>query len=99
MTTVSRSNLAGHILELADNRFVPIGIRSRIAAAAGLDSAALEPFVKGPEVAARKAASFELARTAGVFGLPSYLVDGELFWGQDSLPFLVSHLKGETQVA
>jgi carboxymethylenebutenolidase len=30
----------------------------------------------------------EQAITAGVFGAPSYVVDGEIFWGQDRLDFL-----------
>ena len=29
---------------------------------------------------------------AGVFGAPSYMVDGELFWGQDRLDFLERYL-------
>ena len=29
---------------------------------------------------------------AGVFGAPSYVVDGELFWGQDRLDFLQRRL-------
>lgn len=74
-------------------------VRARITTAAGLDSAKLETFADGPEVAGRKAESLEIARKAGVFGLPTYLVDGELFWGQDSLPFLDSHLKGEKLIA
>jgi len=28
----------------------------------------------------------------GVFGAPSYVVDGELFWGQDRLPFVADRL-------
>ncbi|MES2435975.1 MAG: DsbA family protein [Pseudomonadota bacterium] len=74
-------------------------VRARITADVGLDSIGLEAFAKGPEVAARKAESLDIARTAGVFGLPTYLADGELFWGQDSLPFLDSHLKGEKLIA
>lgn len=30
---------------------------------------------------------------AGVFGAPSYVVDGELFWGQDRLDFVERRLK------
>ena len=30
----------------------------------------------------------------GVFGFPSYLVDGEMFWGQDRLDFLERQLAG-----
>jgi 2-hydroxychromene-2-carboxylate isomerase len=29
----------------------------------------------------------------GVFGAPSYVLDGEIFWGQDRLDFLASALK------
>ena len=74
-------------------------VRARLTAGAGLDSVALETFARRPEVAARKAESHDIARKAGVFGLPSYLVGETLFWGQDSLPFLERHLKGETLVA
>lgn len=34
------------------------------------------------------------AVSIGVFGVPTFLVDGELFFGQDSLPFLKSYLEG-----
>ncbi|MFT4012748.1 MAG: DsbA family protein [Paracoccus sp. (in: a-proteobacteria)] len=67
-------------------------VRARIAKAAGFDSDALEAYAQGGDVAARRAESLELARRSGVFGLPSYLVGDELFWGQDSLSFLESHL-------
>lgn len=35
------------------------------------------------------------AVSAGVFGVPTILVDGEMFWGCDSLPHLERHLTGE----
>jgi carboxymethylenebutenolidase len=34
----------------------------------------------------------QAAIDAGVFGAPSYLVEGELFWGQDRLDFLARRL-------
>lgn len=34
------------------------------------------------------------ALAAGAFGVPSFVVDGELFWGQDRLPLLRRHLAG-----
>jgi len=59
---------------------------SQIAAAAGLDAAAL----RSREAQAR--AAYERytqdALDAQVFGAPSYVVDGEIFWGQDRLEFL-----------
>jgi carboxymethylenebutenolidase len=30
----------------------------------------------------------QAAIDAGVFGAPSYVVDGEIFWGQDRLDFV-----------
>jgi carboxymethylenebutenolidase len=33
------------------------------------------------------------AMDAGVFGAPSYVVDGEIFWGQDRLEFLQRRLQ------
>jgi 2-hydroxychromene-2-carboxylate isomerase len=39
-------------------------------------------------VAERYEANTRRAIEAGVFGAPSYVVDGEIFWGQDRLDFL-----------
>lgn len=39
-------------------------------------------------VAERYEANTARAIEAGVFGAPSYVVDGEIFWGQDRLDFL-----------
>ena len=44
------------------------------------------------DVEARFAANTQRALEAGVFGAPSYVVDGELFWGQDRLDFLQQRL-------
>lgn len=74
-------------------------VRRAVAQAAGFDPLALEAAASGPAVAARKRESLELAREAGVFGVPTYRVSGELFWGQDSLPFLERHLGGNTLAA
>jgi 2-hydroxychromene-2-carboxylate isomerase len=37
----------------------------------------------------------ESAIQAGVFGVPSFVVDGEIFWGNDRLHFLKAYLQGE----
>jgi 2-hydroxychromene-2-carboxylate isomerase len=39
-------------------------------------------------------ANTERALAAQVFGAPSYVVDGEIFWGQDRLDFLERRLQG-----
>ena len=41
-----------------------------------------------PAAQARYDSNTQAAITAGVFGAPSYVVDGEIFWGQDRLDFL-----------
>lgn len=41
----------------------------------------------------RYEADTQQAIDAGVFGSPSYVVDGEIFWGQDRLDFLERKLK------
>jgi 2-hydroxychromene-2-carboxylate isomerase len=40
----------------------------------------------------RYEADSQLAIDAGVFGAPSYVLDGEIFWGQDRLDFLERRL-------
>ena len=37
----------------------------------------------------------EEAAAVGVFGVPSLVVDGRLFWGLDALPMLRAHLDGD----
>lgn len=74
-------------------------VRRAIAKAAGFDAAALDEHAQSDAVAARQKASFEAARTAGVFGVPTYRYQDELYWGQDSLPFLERYLSGEKLAA
>jgi len=47
---------------------------------------------QAPAVQARYEAQTQRAIDADVFGAPSYVVDGELFWGQDRLDFLQRRL-------
>jgi 2-hydroxychromene-2-carboxylate isomerase len=41
----------------------------------------------------RYEANTQAAIDAGVFGAPSYMIDGEIFWGQDRLGFVERKLK------
>jgi len=49
-----------------------------------------------PETLARLAANTSEAEEQGVFGVPSMLLDGELFWGLDSLGVLEWRLRHES---
>ncbi|MDO9072112.1 MAG: 2-hydroxychromene-2-carboxylate isomerase [Rubrivivax sp.] len=40
----------------------------------------------------------QAAIDAGVFGAPSYVIDGELFWGQDRLDFVQRRLQAPSSV-
>ena len=40
----------------------------------------------------------DAALAAGVFGVPTFVVDGRLFWGLDALPMLRAQLEGDARV-
>ena len=63
--------------------------------AAGLDAPALLSAAMRPENKQRLIANGELALRHGVFGVPTMVVDGELFWGVDTLPEIDAFLRGE----
>jgi carboxymethylenebutenolidase len=54
----------------------------------GFEPEALTRHAQSPEVKATYEAYTQEAIDRGVFGAPSYIVDGELFWGQDRLDFV-----------
>jgi carboxymethylenebutenolidase len=54
----------------------------------GLDPAALAEVAVAADAQARYDLYTEEAIARGVFGAPSYVVDDEIFWGQDRLDFL-----------
>jgi 2-hydroxychromene-2-carboxylate isomerase len=59
---------------------------------AGLDPDALAGAADDPALRARLDAHWQQAQTAGVFGVPTFLVGEEIFWGNDRLDFLAEHL-------
>jgi 2-hydroxychromene-2-carboxylate isomerase len=52
---------------------------------AGLDSAALLALADDPEVKAELIANTEAASKRGAFGVPTFFVDDEMFWGKERL--------------
>ncbi len=48
---------------------------------------------QAPTIQQRFESFTQRALEAGVFGAPSYVVDGEIFWGQDRLDFLQRRLQ------
>ena len=68
-------------------------VLAQLLAEQGLDAARLEQS-REPATARRYEAHTRAAIDAGVFGGPSYCVNGEIFWGQDRLDFLQRRLAG-----
>lgn len=64
----------------------------------GLDDGALLEAARRPEVERRYRRFTDDAVAAGVFGSPSYVYRGELFWGQDRLDMLEECITGSSQV-
>jgi 2-hydroxychromene-2-carboxylate isomerase len=61
---------------------------------AGLDGASLVERAAGSDAKEAVRVATESAVTRGVFGVPSFDVDGEIFWGTDAFPFVEARLAG-----
>ncbi len=66
---------------------------SAVIAALGGDAAAFEAYAEGPGRAEMDTVIAE-AEAMGVFGVPMFVLDGELFWGGDRLDLLRERLEG-----
>jgi 2-hydroxychromene-2-carboxylate isomerase len=66
----------------------------QLAADSGLDAEAAEAAWNDPQWKARLKSENDSAIAAGIFGAPSFVVDGELFWGNDRKPQLERWLSG-----
>lgn len=64
----------------------------KVAAALGVDPQAFEVRSESAEVRQALIESTDRAREAGVFGAPSMIIDGELYWGKDRMEFVEDHL-------
>jgi 2-hydroxychromene-2-carboxylate isomerase len=67
----------------------------RIATDAGLDGARIVEHARTPETKDALRRSTDEAIAKGVFGVPTMIADGELFWGVDALDALDVFLRGE----
>jgi len=65
-----------------------------VATEIGLDGPRLVEAAQQPEAKTRLRAQTDAAIAEGVFGVPTMLVEGELFWGYDDWPYLELFLAG-----
>jgi 2-hydroxychromene-2-carboxylate isomerase len=66
-----------------------------IAASVGLDGSSSVAAAQTPDAKERLQRQTDEAIASGVFGVPTMIVDGELFWGYDDFPYLERFLRGE----
>jgi len=64
------------------------GVIAAIAQDMGLPGTELVALAKSAEITAAYLENRELALASDVFGAPSYVLDGEVFWGQDRIELL-----------
>jgi 2-hydroxychromene-2-carboxylate isomerase len=69
------------------------GVLAAIASDAGFDGAALMQIADATAARDALAAITEKAAARGVFGLPTFFVGDEMFWGKDRLDFVERSLK------
>lgn len=74
-------------------------IVAAIADAAGLNGTRLVERAQTAESKARLRARTEQAIATGVFVVPTMIIDDELFWGYDDLPYLELRLAGRDPFA
>ena len=79
------------------DRLTKIDIREcvRRAECCGIPSASFRRALDDSETAKDLEATIERALGAGVFGVPTFVVGTELFWGNDRLVLLRNHLKSK----
>ncbi|MFM9844140.1 MAG: 2-hydroxychromene-2-carboxylate isomerase [Dongiaceae bacterium] len=64
----------------------------RIAEKSGIGSSQFLPLIDDAETSRRHEQNIGDAIAAGAFGVPSFVVDGQMFWGNDRLMLLRHHL-------
>lgn len=65
-----------------------------VAARVGLDADAIVLATREPAIKQRLLDATQIAIAAGVFGVPSFVIEGEVYWGSDRLDALVHRLEG-----
>ncbi|RYD84707.1 MAG: 2-hydroxychromene-2-carboxylate isomerase [Sphingomonadales bacterium] len=68
------------------------GTAADIEARLGWAKGELEAFVNRPEIVDRFAADTDAAGARGIFGVPTFLIGDEMWWGNDRLDFLERYL-------
>ena len=68
------------------------------AEACGISAIDFDVAFRSPETIAQSDATIDRAVHAGVFGVPTFIANGELFWGNDRLILLRHYLKSQRNI-
>jgi 2-hydroxychromene-2-carboxylate isomerase len=71
-----------------------LAVLAEVVGESGFDATGLGQRIVADEVKLRLRRYTEQALADGVFGVPSFLHDGELFWGHDRMTLLAEHVAG-----
>ena len=66
-----------------------------VASAVGLDRTGFAAALQAPERAAILEENAALAQQHGIFGVPTFLIGDEIFWGQDRIDFVVEYIDAQ----
>ncbi len=78
----------------AEGAAIDAAVIDALPARLGLDGAAFRRDLEVPETRARHDALIDEAERRGAFGVPTFFLDGRIFWGNDRLPLLEAALQG-----
>jgi 2-hydroxychromene-2-carboxylate isomerase len=68
---------------------------SAVLAEANCDTAGFNAFFEGEGRLQHDRIRAQAEDDMGIFGVPTFVVDGEIFWGREHLPLVRARLKGE----
>ncbi|MEM8743928.1 MAG: 2-hydroxychromene-2-carboxylate isomerase [Pseudomonadota bacterium] len=84
----------GRMLWVEDRDPADAGVQNEAAQRVGLDGDALRDALSAEDAGNLWNKETEAAIAKGVFAAPTYVIDGEIFWGQDRLDFVERKLEG-----
>lgn len=86
------AGLLGRAVWAEERDIADVATLAEIATSCGADAAVLAERADAPDIATRFDGLTQEAVDRGVFGAPTYVAAGEMFWGQDRLDFLAREL-------
>ena len=68
---------------------------TQVATESGMDANSFAEGISSDETKNKLRENTEFAINKGAFGVPTFYIDDEMYWGIDSMKFLVEYLKNQ----